>query len=76
MAAYMNLSGASGVLQYEIYDNAIEVTFRAGHHRTYLYSYQHTGQNRVETMKQLASRGLGLNRYIKEYVGKAYERRS
>lgn len=75
MATYKNLSGVSGVLQYEILENAIIVTFREGSHRRYHYSYQSTGQNRVETMKQLAIRGLGLNRYIKEHVGKAYESR-
>lgn len=70
MQQYMNLSGNSGVLAYEIGDDFIRVQFKHG--ITYLYNYGSTGQQNVENMKTLAIRGSGLGGFISTNVGKAY----
>ena len=39
----------------------------------YLYSYSSSGENHIETMKELAISGYGLNSYINKYVKLSYE---
>ena len=73
MRKYRNTSGASGVLAYEITQTQITVKFTSG--SVYLYDYVSTGSNNIESMKNLAVRGSGLNRFIKTRVNKKYARR-
>ena len=73
MQSYGNLSGDSGVLAYEIGRDYIRVQFRNG---TYLYDYGSTGQQNIEEMKILATRGRGLNTFIDKYVRKKYASKS
>lgn len=72
MAIYDNAGGNSGVAAYEIGDNWIEVEFKRGKHRHYLYDYNSTGEIHVETMKKLAHMGHGLNSYITSTVKGRY----
>lgn len=72
MIIYDNLGGDSGVVAYEIGSNWIEVEFKRGRHRHYLYDYNSTGEIHVETMKKLAQMGSGLNSYISSTVGCRY----
>ncbi|MBB2999782.1 hypothetical protein FHX57_002113 [Paraburkholderia tropica] len=62
MECYKNLSGNSGVAAYAIGDDFIWVQFSDG--TRYQYTYDRPGIVHVETMKQLAIGGRGLNSYI------------
>ncbi|WP_353554184.1 hypothetical protein [Paraburkholderia terrae] len=66
MKRYRDLSGQSGVVAYEVSDDAITVKFRDGD--VYLYDYATTGLREVEEMKRLAVAGQGLSTYISRYV--------
>ena len=63
MQRYADINNDSGVMGYEIRDTSIEVWFD-GTARSYVYSYASAGRNNVESMKQLAISGDGLNAYI------------
>ena len=73
MKRYRNLSGSSGVVAYEIADDAITVKFWEGDF--YLYDYAEPGQQEVETMKGLAVAGRGLSSYISQVVKGRYARK-
>ena len=73
MARYKNLGGNSGVIEYEIDDDSIVVTFRDG--SMYLYNSSRPGRAAVDKMKQLAQRGRGLNSYISRTIRKNYARK-
>ena len=67
---YKDIDGDSGVAAYEIGDDYIAVRFKTD--RVYIYSYATAGEYNVETMKQLAKLGDGLNRYIMKYCKTLY----
>jgi len=71
MEAYLNKSGISGVVAYEIGPDFIKVKF---HHNdyVYLYNYQVPGIFHVEAMKIKALDGLGLATYISKNVHDDY----
>lgn len=75
MKPYRNASGRSNVAQYEFTDDSIQVVFKSGVYRHYLYDHNRPGRATVEKMKQLATRGSGLNSYINAVVGSKYARR-
>jgi hypothetical protein len=64
MRPYMNLSGNSGVLEYDVGPEFIEVRFRGG--ASYVYSYRGVGRENVERMKALAGAGRGLSTFISQ----------
>ena len=70
MQTYLNLGGNSGVSAYEIGHDSITVQFKDG--AVYLYNYGSTGSENIETMKQLAANGTGLNSFISTTVRKRY----
>lgn len=70
MEIYQNLSGRSDVVSYEIGDDYIIVQFSDG--GTYSYTYESTGAEDVEQMKQLALAGEGLNSFINRDVRTRY----
>ncbi|HEX9805190.1 MAG TPA: hypothetical protein VGA67_05905 [Candidatus Dojkabacteria bacterium] len=70
MERYKNLGGDSGVVAYEIGDDFIKVRFHDG--SLYLYNYQSAGSNNIETMKELAIAGKGLNSFINKVVKNRY----
>lgn len=70
MRYYKNLGGNSGVHAFEIERKSIKVQFRDG--SVYLYNYLLPGVSEVESMKNLAIQGKGLNSYINSYVKKRY----
>lgn len=72
MECYMNLNGNSNVQFFSIGQEHIDVRFRNGG-MTYRYTYQSAGKANVETMKELARQGFGLNSYIDRYVYTGYE---
>ena len=72
MVPYKNNNGNSGVQAYEIGPDYITVKF-TNTIRTYTYSYSKAGKEYVETMKQLAENGAGLNSFINRYVQKLYD---
>jgi hypothetical protein len=51
-------------------DVFIKVEFTSG--AIYLYTYDSTGMQDIERMKELAVAGEGLNSYISKYVRKRY----
>jgi len=73
MERYKNLGGSSGVVAYEIAADSIRVQFSDG--SVYLYTYASAGTSNIEHMKQLATRGQGLNSFINTNVRKAYARK-
>ena len=70
MKRYRNLNGNSGVVAYEIADDAIKVRFNDG--ITYLYTYDSSGRRAIEKMKTLAQDGQGLSTFISQHVREAY----
>lgn len=62
METYANLGGDSGIAGYEIGDDYITVIFTT--EARYTYTYESAGVDAVETMKELAESGQGLNSYI------------
>jgi hypothetical protein len=71
MAKYLNRSGESGIMAYEIGDDYIKIQFKTG--SVYSYSYGIAGNINVENMKILATSGSGLNSYIIKNVKKLYD---
>ena len=66
MRPYLNRSGDSGVLAYEVRADSIIVRFvETG---TYRYDYERPGKTHVERMKELARAGQGLATYITQHV--------
>jgi hypothetical protein len=64
MTPYKNLGGNSGIVGYEISEDAIVVVFASGTCRNYLYNHNRPGKATVDEMKRLAQQGHGLNAYI------------
>ena len=72
MERYQNLSGDSGVLDYECGPESIKVHFRDG--PTYVYDGVKPGSQHVMRMKELARAGRGLSTYISQHIGINYAR--
>jgi len=70
MERYKNLGGDSGVATYEIGNDFIKVQFKTG--SIYLYTYGSAGSSNIETMKELAMSGEGLNSFISRTVKNKY----
>lgn len=62
METYKNLSGNSGVREYEIGNGYMVVGFKDG--LFYKYTNARAGSNVVSEMMQLARQGRGLSTYI------------
>lgn len=73
MERYGNLSGGSGIVAYESGPDFIRVQFSSG--SVYLYTYESAGPENIELMKELASKGEGLNSFINMAVRSNYARR-
>jgi len=73
MQRYSDIDRDSGVVAYENGTDYIRVQFSDG--SIYVYTYSSAGSHHIERMKQLATRGDGLNGYINEHARKSYERR-
>ena len=73
MQQYGNISGVSDVAAYDIAPTYIDVKFHNSA-RIYRYPYTPAGESHVETMKQLAAQGYGLNAYINKVVRYRYEK--
>jgi hypothetical protein len=73
MENYKNNNGDSGVSGYQIGSDYIWVEFSTG--SIYEYDYSVTGSSHVETMKNLARSGSGLNGYINSYVKFKYSKK-
>ena len=63
MQKYANYHGDSGVVEFNITNNAISINFKHGK-KTYVYSNSVTGKPHVDTMKALAVSGRGLSTYV------------
>lgn len=70
MQPYKDIDGDSGVSAYDIGPDSITIQFKDG--SIYLYNYASAGSSAIETMKQLAASGDGLNAYINTNVKKNY----
>ena len=62
----------SGVVQYEIIQNAIRVWFQDG--SEYLYTSKSAGRKNIEIMQKLATIGKGLATFINQRVSGLYEK--
>lgn len=72
MEQYLNLGGNSNIKAYSIGQDYIDVVFGRG--ALYRYSYMSAGKDKVEHMKVLARKGVGLNSYIMRYARLNYEK--
>ena len=72
MQPYLNLSGNSPIVSYEIEPTRIRVMFKGG--RVYSYSYTSAGADKVEQMKRLAISGTGLSAFITRNARFNYEK--
>lgn len=72
MQVYRDINGDSSIAAYEIGPDFIRVVFTTG--AVYLYTYASAGRQHIETMKQLAASGDGLDAYIDQRVRRAYAR--
>lgn len=70
MERYKNLRGNSGVTSYDFLADSITVQSNDG--SVYLYNYMSAGRSNIETMKELATSGYGLNSFIMRHVKKGY----
>jgi hypothetical protein len=75
MKPYKNLSGHSGVVAYDITNDAIHIVFRDGDEPNYLYDAASAGRANLEAMKRLALAGRGLSTFISRNVRDGYARR-
>jgi len=75
MTPYRNLNGNSSVIAYEANEDSIQVVFRSGRYRDYLYNSDRPGAMIVDKMKQFAAQGGGLNAYIASTVKDRYARK-
>lgn len=66
MQPYVDRSGRSGIVAYELGDSWIKIRFRDGD--TYLYDANQPGAAHVRAMARLARAGAGLNTYISRHV--------
>ncbi|WP_312389819.1 hypothetical protein [Chryseobacterium sp.] len=73
METYSNRNGDSGISGYQIGSNYILIQFTTG--SIYEYTYSSAGASNIETMKNLARSGSGLNGYINSYVKHKYSRK-
>lgn len=71
MERYLNQSGNSPIIGYQIENERIIIWFNGG--KSYSYSYRKAGRNHVETMKYLARNGSGLSAYITRNVRFDYD---
>ncbi|SDZ30660.1 hypothetical protein SAMN05444506_11474 [Pseudomonas syringae] len=69
---YVNLSGQSNVVAYELGDSSITLEFASGRHRFYVYDYQSPGPEAVIELKRRAAAGRGLNSYVSSGRGMPY----
>ncbi|MCA6079390.1 hypothetical protein [Candidatus Endomicrobiellum agilis] len=75
MEKYSDLSGNSGVSEFEIGDDYIKVKFKKTPKKIYLYTYNSSGKDNIEEMKKLAKeKGRGLNTYINKNIKNSYEK--
>jgi hypothetical protein len=70
MERYKNLDGDSGVVGYEISQDAITVQFSDG--ATHLYTSQSAGPGNLAEMQHSAVAGRWLNSFINRVVRKGY----
>lgn len=73
MKKYLNNGGSSNVEAYELGATYIDVKFFKTP-KVYRYSYHSAGREKVETMKELACKGSGLNSYIMRNARFDYEK--
>jgi len=60
---YLDVTGKSGIVGYDLdQEDAITVYFKNG--EQYNYTYDSAGEENVQTMKDLAKNGSGLNSFI------------
>ena len=73
MQRYLNRSGESGVVAYELGPASIAVRFVDG--SVYVYDAKQPGAADVDEMKRLAQAGRGLSGYISRVVQKNYAKK-
>ncbi len=71
---YKSPNSNSGVLTYELLDDAIILEFKRGQYR-YLYNAVSPGPAHVAAMRRLATEGKGLTTYVSQHVHDKYARR-
>ena len=71
MQTYANRGGDSGVRAFEIGPGFIRVQFSDG--SVYRYTDASAGAHHIQSMKELAQQGQGLNSYINRNVRQGYE---
>jgi len=73
MQRYTDLSGHSGVAEFALRPDAVQVRFH-DNPRVYTYSVASAGAAHVTELKRRAKAGRGLATYISQHVRDDYER--
>lgn len=73
MIPYANISGNSGVSEYELGNDFIKVRF--GNRDPYVYNHNSAGSIHVNEMKRLAAIGEGLATYISQNCRDRYAKK-
>ena len=71
MERYGNRTGKSGVVGFDLLDDAIVIAFVGG--ERYRYGERAPGRAHVANMRRRARMGRGLATYISQFVGDNYE---
>ncbi|MCK9183133.1 MAG: hypothetical protein M0P13_09695 [Fibrobacteraceae bacterium] len=74
MQRYKNLNGDSNISSFELGNDSITIQFKEG--SIYVYTYESAGMSNVETMKQFAQSGSGLNSFIMRNARNLYARKT
>lgn len=74
MKEYRNEGGKSGVARYELGADSITIEYSSG--ATYLYTVESAGRETIDTMKQLAEAGKGLNSFIGMHARRKYSKKN
>jgi hypothetical protein len=74
MIRYKNLSGDSGVAEFEPGSDFIKVRFNHSN-AVYVYTVASAGPSHITEMNRLAGIGQGLATYIAQNTRKLYERK-
>ncbi|QOY94013.1 hypothetical protein IM543_21270 [Massilia sp. UMI-21] len=73
MHRYRNMSGDSGVVAYDIGQDAITIEFRGG--ERYLYTERSAGAENIARMQELAREGRGLSTFVSQHIRARYARK-
>jgi hypothetical protein len=71
--SYRNLSGDAGIVDYELLEDSLILTFKGG--ERYLYTEKSVGQANLDAMRHLAVSGRGLTTFVNQHIRSRYAKK-